>query len=146
MAFRTAPTLADGFSEAILIARSIRLRWAGIRTQLNSDVSGRTMLREAATLAQQHDRLTALAAVSGMQAYAQAQYDDVTYDVATEFTALLADIAAVYTWVYTNVPQVGGYYQVEEVVADELVERTFAPAITAPLAALVDTLVASIST
>jgi len=76
-----------------------------------------------------------VAAIPGIAAYAQAQFNDATYDVATEFTNMVNTINAVVNWVVTNFPKdSGGFAQAYTLAADgSRTPVTFTPAQTAGL-------------
>ena len=76
-----------------------------------------------------------VAAIPGIAAYAQAQFNDATYDVATEFTNMVNTINAVVNWVVTNFPKdTGGFAQAYTLAADgSRTPVTFTPAQTAGL-------------
>jgi len=76
-----------------------------------------------------------VAAIPGIAAYAQAQFNDATYDVATEFTNMVNTINAVVNWVVTNFPKdTGGFAQAYTIAADgSRTPVTFTPTQTAGL-------------
>ena len=76
-----------------------------------------------------------VAAIPGIAAYAQAQFNDATYDVATEFTNMVNTINAVVNWVVTNFPKdTGGFAQAYTLASDgSRTPVTFTPAQTAGL-------------
>ena len=88
-----------------------------------------------------------VAAIPGIAAYAQAQFNDATYDVATEFTNMVNTINAVVNWVVTNFPKdTGGFAQAYTLTADGSRTATvFTPAQTAGLTAAINAVIASIS-
>lgn len=90
-------------------------------------------------LRKEHAELTALAAVSGIGAYAQEQKADQNLDVAAEFNTLLGIIDTAADWIVANMPTVdvnGTDYLVLLTLAaeaDDVTWRTFTPAQTATL-------------
>jgi hypothetical protein len=98
-------------------------------------------------LADKADRLATLAAVPGLGAYAQAQLSNGSLDIATEFTAMQAQITATRTWIGANVPKDGAGNVLERKLDGNgrLVTNTFTPAQTAGLVTVLDALVASIA-
>ena len=88
-----------------------------------------------------------VAAIPGIAAYAQAQFNDATYDVATEFTNMVNTINAVVSWVVTNFPKdTGGFAQAYTIAADgSRTPVTFTPAQTAGLTAAINAVIAAIT-
>jgi len=88
-----------------------------------------------------------VAAIPGIAAYAQAQFNDATYDVATEFTNMVNTINAVVNWVVTNFPKdTGGFAQAYTLAADgSRTPVTFTPAQTAGLTAAINAVIGSIA-
>ena len=89
--------------------------------------------------------MTTLAATPGIAAHAQRQ-SGATVDIAAEYAAMVAAIDAAIAWITTNFPQDGdGYLLLEQFEASGArTERTFTPAQTAALRALLDTLAATV--
>ena len=83
---------------------------------------------------------------SGILAYAHEQFDDVTIDLTTEFTALIAAIDAVITWIVDNFPSgTGGFLERYTIAADgTLTDRMFTTVQTAGLRTELQALFASI--
>ena len=88
-----------------------------------------------------------VAAIPGIAAYAQAQFDDPTYDVAANFTAMVNALNAVVAWVMANFPKdTGGFVQAYTLAANgDRVPVTFTSVQTAGLASALNTLIASIA-
>lgn len=91
--------------------------------------------------------LNADAAVPGIAAYAQAQFDNSGYNISTEFTNMVNDLTAVVTWIYDNFPKdSGGYIQAFTLNADgSRTAATFTSAQTAGLTSALNTVIAEIS-
>lgn len=87
------------------------------------------------------------AAVPGIGAYAQQQFNDATYDVAAEFSNMVAKLTAVVTWIFNNFPKDGsGFLLGYTINADgSRAPRVFAPASTVGLKAAVDGVIAAIA-
>ena len=88
-----------------------------------------------------------VAAIPGIAAYAQAQFNDATYDVATEFTNMVNAVNSVVNWVVTNFPKdTGGFAQAYTLAADgSRTPATFTPTQTAGLTSAINAVIASIS-
>ena len=71
----------------------------------------------------------------GILAYAREQFDDITIDLPTEFTAMLAALDAVITWIFDNFPvAASGHLQRFTLEADgTLTDRMFTATQTAGL-------------
>ena len=90
--------------------------------------------------------LATAAATPGLAAYAKAQFDNESLDIAAEFTALRAAVQAVRDHVETAVPKDGsGYWLLHQFVAHVVTPRTFAPANTATLRTLLTTVANAIA-
>lgn len=97
------------------------------------------------TLAYHRDRLQAIAAIPGIGAYAQAQEADAGYNVAGEFTALIATINSTITWMQGAIPAAGGYDQMyQRTDGINLVPRTFSAAALAPLVTRLQSIAAAV--
>lgn len=88
---------------------------------------------------------TAAASVSGIVAYVQAQEGDPTYNVATEFNAMLSAIDGIIDEIVSIVPTgTGGYVLMEKWEASGVSSRQVTPAQTATLRDRLDTFIASV--
>lgn len=90
--------------------------------------------------------LVQVASTPGIAAYAQAQEDDPAYDVAAEFSALLAAIDSAVTTVVNAVPKdANGYLLVNNINPDgTLVPREFSGAALSGVRAALDAIVAAV--
>ena len=88
-----------------------------------------------------------VAAIPGIAAYAQAQFNDPAYNVASEFTAMVNAVQAVIDWVVTNFPKdAQGFIQAYKLNADgSRLQTTFTTAQTAGLKTALDAVVAAIN-
>jgi hypothetical protein len=84
--------------------------------------------------------------IPGIALYAQAQEDDPAYDVATEFTAMLAAVDAVITEIVNTLPtSAAGFLELYTLNPDgSLTPRTFSGAVLSNLRALLDAVTASV--
>lgn len=147
MAFRTGVSLGDGFQDA-------KNQAAWVKGVMQSAVSTLTGTVDANFVFQLVDNVRAAisllnrdASVSGMGAYAQAQYNDNTYDVATEFNGMVNALNGVISWVVTNFPKdTGQFLQAYKINADgSRAPATFTPAQTAGLTSALNSAIATIS-
>ncbi len=88
-----------------------------------------------------------VAAIPGIGGYAQAQFNDNTYNVATEFSAMVAAVQGVVDWTVTNFPKgAGGFLQAYTINADgSRTAAVFTPAQTAGLTTALNAVIASIT-
>lgn len=87
-----------------------------------------------------------VAAIPGIDAYVQAQYDDNALDVSAEFSAMRAEAVNVKDWIVANIPiDTDGYVLLQSFDADgKLVWREFTSAQTSDLRTQLDNLIATI--
>ena len=98
------------------------------------------MLATAQNLKTFRDKLAEISTTPGIAAYAQEQEDDVTYDVAAEFTAMLAAIDACVNQIVADMPDDGTYILAYSINPDgSLTPRNFTGA---QLATTISTLTA----
>lgn len=91
-------------------------------------------------------QLSNLSSAPGLAGYAKTECADVNYDVAAEFTAMLAAIDTSLAWVTTNFPKDGnGFILSHTFVAGVYTARTFTTGETATLRTVLDALIATIS-
>jgi len=74
------------------------------------DVSALTILDYATYLADMKLRLDSATSVGGLAAYAQAQINDATLDVAAEYSAMATQIGVTLSWIDDNFPKDGSGY------------------------------------
>jgi hypothetical protein len=90
-------------------------------------------------------RLTAIAAIPGIGAWAKEEMNDPALDVATEFNAMMGTMADARDWIAANFPKdASGYLLEKQFSGTEIVSRTFTPAQTAGLRTELDALIATI--
>jgi hypothetical protein len=93
------------------------------------------------------DEMAAISALPGIVTYAQAQENDGSYDVVTEFTAMLNAIDALTTEINTLFPVDGSGYLLDRqfsVDGKSLDQRVFTPAQLSSLLTLIDNVTAAI--
>lgn len=140
-------TLDEALTSARSTAGSLRAEAVTIRNLCAQPLDATRLLVFLGFLADKADRLTVLAAVPGLGAYAQSQLSDGALNIATEFTAMQTQITAARTWIGANYPKDGGGNLLERKVDAQgrIVTNTFAPANTVGLVTALDALIASIA-
>lgn len=76
-----------------------------------SGINGQQLIALWKRLAQARDNLVSVESISGIAAYAQAQENDATYDVATAFSALVSQVNSTLSWLDANVPKDANGYR-----------------------------------
>ena len=108
MAFRTDPpdlTPAQGYKRAIALARLIKSDSATHRANMSSSLEKRhDVVLLFAELVEAKTEFAAIQAINGIVGYARDQQDDQAYDVAAEFTAMIAAIDTVIQRISTDMP------------------------------------------
>jgi len=140
MAFRTDQPLQQAFSAAISRAAGIKAQLQRFSTALAGNITANDALGMAAAIREALTLFNASSAVPGVGAYAQAQYNDATYDVATEFSSMTTALQAVLTWLENNIPA-----NSVSVTSASLTSASFTSAQTAPLLTLVNSAIATIA-
>lgn len=154
MTFRASTQIkADGLSEAKRLAVDLKAFAQDHRMALAAgNVSANLVIQIMQTFRDFIVRLAVIASVPGMAAYAIDQENDVTYDVAAEFTAMRNAAIAVRDRIIAEMPKanspaaVAGRAAVQTLNADGSVSTAvFTPAQTANLRTDLDTFIATIS-
>lgn len=84
--------------------------------------------------------LAEMAGVPGLAAYASSQESDETYDVVAEYAALSASLVDVSDYIETAWPKdANGYLLTHQLVAGDVVPRTFSPATLSTLIVKLET-------
>lgn len=115
---------------------------------LSGPIGANNVITYVGDLADNRDRLAALASAPGLAAYAQAQYNNGSLDIAAEFTATLAQIDATRTWIITNYPKAATTNELKEKTFDangRVVLNTFSTASLAGFRTQLDALIATIA-
>jgi len=139
--------LALALSQVQTLASQIKSESISIRDRTAAgSVFARLIVNYVDMLAAVRARLAALSATPGLAAYARAQFDDESFDISTEYTAMLSQIDATITWVGTNIPKDAGnrWLAVEELVGGVLTARSLTSANTATLRTQLNLLIAAI--
>lgn len=97
-------------------------------------------------LGQSRASLASLVSTPGLAAYAKGEANSDTYDITAEWSAMVAAIDNALSWITTNFPKDGsGYLLARQFSNGSVVDRTFAPAATAGLRTILDTISAAIN-
>jgi len=133
MAFKASQLpLQRGFERALDVAGQEKRTLDAWDTRLNGNITG----LDAVEMLNNLDRVLAIfsevAALPGLAAYAQSQFSNATYNVTAEFDVMINALAAVQSWLKTNIPSTA-----ISIVSGVMVGATYTPAQTAPLRALV---------
>ena len=147
MPFKTNQAQAVGFARAIDQAAWIKGRAQAAVLQLQGNVNSDQVFQMMDDLRSAISLFNAVSAIPGIGAYAQAQYNDNTYDVVAAFTGMVNAINAVVSWVVTNFPAgTGGFLQAYKINADgSRVPTVFTPAQTAGLTTALNNVIAQIA-
>jgi hypothetical protein len=148
MAFRTAQNAAEAFTLAKNLARGVKQTAQSNAAAFASTTNRDQVLALAVNLREWRIGLAAARDVPGVGQYARDQYADQTYDVAAEFTAMLAAIDAVITEIHASFPvdNTGGEVKERVLNADgSITMRTFTAAQLATLVTRLQTLDAAVT-
>lgn len=143
MAFRASNQIqADGYSEAKRLANSLKTYCQQVSdASAAGPISGNVAIQLHERLISDRARFIAIRDIPGIAAYVSAQEDDVTYNVATEFNAMVAAVEATRDWLIANVATTGWVTFSTSGVAT----KTFSSAATAGLRTQLAALMATIS-
>jgi len=143
MAFRASNQIqSDALSEAKRRANDLKTYLLEIKAVSNAGpISGNLVIALHERLVADKARFTAIAAVPGLASYAQAQENDVGYNVGTEFTGMMNAIDSLGGWIITNVNTTNWV----TFSASGVATKTFSSAQTAGLRTAIDSLTATIS-
>ena len=148
MAFiASTATQAQGLLQAMQQASWIKVQAQGASTMLTGNVTTTQVLQIVDNLRSSLSVFAAVSAIPGISAYAQAQFDNPTYDIAANFTVMVNAINAAVAWVVTNFPKdTGGFMQGWTLASDgSRTEAVFTPAQTASWKTLIDAVSASVA-
>lgn len=102
-------TLQSVLDEINATALRVKANLQAVRTaSAAGPIARQQILDVQRDLARALERLTTLSATPGLVAYAQAQFNSPTLDVATEFTAMLAAMTSLRDWTFANFPKDAG--------------------------------------
>ena len=143
-------SLAQAWATARSTASSIKSRAQGLSTQAAAGNIGSSAILDFATyLADARLVLVKASQTGGIAAYAQAQVNDNTLNVAAEFSAMMDTLDGVIAWVVANFPKDGNGFLLARTFqagsTGRTVDRQFTPAQTASLRTTLDALIATIN-
>lgn len=101
-------TVEDALSQIRRAAITLRRQIQSLRDESAAGVTNRAdyiNLQIAITRALQQWQQAA--AVQGLSAYAQSQYDDATLDIAAEYLAMKSAAESLRLWIFNNIPKQG---------------------------------------
>ena len=135
MAFRASNLLPEkGYAEARQIAVNIKRSSNDYIAKLAGGTDADSILSALWFFVRNSNRLNELATIPGIGDYAKEQENDPTYDVAAEFTALVALIDDAEAWIRTALPVDGDdYLLIYELNTNSLIARGFTAGQVAPL-------------
>ncbi len=141
------PALADILQEIQQIAHNIKVRAQSTRDRSAAqNILALEILELQAGFKKRLDRLNALKTAPGLAAYAQGQFDDLGFDIAVEFTAMLTEVQLVLDQIRADLPvSADGFAEVRKIEADDtMTNKSFTKGQTAGLRARLDALIATI--
>lgn len=140
MAWPTANTpLAKAFLRADELMTTIKRVAASAAGRMASPMDADEVLSIHRSAVSFDTELGDIASVSGIVAYAKAQYDDPAFDVATEFNAVRAALQAVISEIETTIPTSSGFLLTHSFSANKREPRNFSIAQLATLKTLLET-------
>lgn len=141
-------TLADALGTVNATANKIKSRALTLRnTSVNTNVARYELLDLQKALNDAVTTWNTAAAIPGLAAYAQAQFNNATLDVAAEFSGMVNAAISLRDWIFANFPKDAGSGAVltRTVAANGTVtELVFTPAELAQFRTRVDTFAATI--
>jgi hypothetical protein len=147
MAFRATNVIPQiAYQQVRATARNVKVNSDAFVSQMAASGANYTFLRDVYIFLKNADtQFATLSAVPGIAEYAQQQEDDPTYNVGAEFTAMRNTIAAVLSWMNSNVPtSVTAVAPTAWVQDGPLIATAFTAQQTAPLRTLLQAVSASI--
>lgn len=98
-------TLDSAWSGARTAAQNVQQQSNGLNSQISAGpVSAQAILNSCSFFATLNAQLTQYAAVAGLAAYAQAQINNPSFDVAGAFNTMQEALVATITWIVQNFP------------------------------------------
>jgi len=146
MAFRATNILpVDALRRIKLLLVDCRRESVRLSTQLAAGTNSETILNSLVALGQIRAQLQTLATTPGLAVFARAQEDDVNYDIAAEYTGVVAAINAAGAALAAIIPKQSGYLLAYTLDSSGFqVSREFTPAECASAIPSVDALIAFI--
>ncbi len=147
-AFGTNRTLGQALGTLNGNAAQTKAQSISIRDKcLAGTASATEILTFMTNLADIRTSMDLMAAVPGLSAFAQTQYNNPGLDIVSQYNAMIAAIDAARIWMRDNFPRAATTLEALERTIDangRTVARVFTAPSVAPLASLLDTVIASI--
>ncbi len=144
----TARSLAFVLTEAqsLALAMKRQAQQTSERSTTGNMTAG-DVLTYQERLKDQADRLDVLKATPGIGQFAKNQFNDIMFDIAIEFDAMLLQVQVVLTWIRVNLPvSANGFVEERIIEADDtLTLKTFSSAQALTFRTELNALVASIN-
>lgn len=140
-------TLEAAWMGARNTAAQIKAQASNLNSQIaTGPVSSQVIINSLSFFVTLNGQLTTYAAVPGLAAYAQAQVNNPSLDVAGAFTTMQNALVAVGSWIMTNFPvDANGFLQAIQFSGGNVVWATFTSAQLAGLTTALNALIATIS-
>ena len=137
---------ADAYAEFKRICVRIDGRCAEWTALVSANIDADTVWGWYRELNWAWTRLNEIAAVPGIAEYAVAQEGDPTYDIVTEFGALMTQLGAAKDWLYAAIPRdVDGWVLTHKSTPEgEMVARVYTPAESVYFVPYLDAIAAAI--
>jgi hypothetical protein len=132
--------LQRGFESLLSVASQQKTYLANWNSKLNGNITALDAVAIVSSVNQALAAMDQYTALPGMAAYAQAQFGNGIYNVATEYTAMRNALIAVRDWLITNIPS-----NAITITNGVQVGTTYTPAQTASLKSLVVAAAATIA-
>ena len=148
MAFRASSLItSNGYASAKGLALRAKSAAEASAADFSSSTASDRVLQCYQSLRQIRDELVSVKSIPGIVAYAQDQEADATYDVAAEFTALIAALDSVFAEIESTFPTTGaGYLEERKLTAQGTYEyRTFSPGALSTLRGLLGNVASAVS-
>jgi len=141
MAFITTQLpLQRGFEQALQVAgqeKDILNNW---KNQLSGNITGLDAMNMLANLNRVLTVFSQISALPGLAVYVQQQFGNANYDVAAEFTSMVAALTSIQSWLKANIPA-----NAVSISEGALVGATYTPAQTSVLLTRVNAAISTIS-
>ena len=137
---------SKGYDKAKLEALSIKGYAQDVQNLLLANIDSSVIINIVSVLSQKKAKLETYKNITGILQYSKDQEEDQTYDIAAEYTALVARIDDVINWVKASYPaDTNGYLLVRKWTLDGTSTREFTPAQTASLSPVLQLLIDQIA-
>ena len=147
MAYRASTILPNkGYSRSKEIALQVKTYLQSRISQFSTSTSADLVLSVYFDVSRARSELAEIATIQGIAQYAKDQEDDQSYDVVSEFSALLSNLDAITSAISANYPRdEAGYLLNRKVVGNSIEFRTYTTGQLASYVALMQTAIDGIS-